>query len=313
VREKPVLLLAEEIPGLTLAGDPEAVALEHPLWAEFFMDFGPWAETGFSPVEHVPDERGPFIFKGWRSARACKTGIFLSRSCSSALDVAWKFWQGAILQEWDAVIAVRQWAGRGQVRRPWSSMPGNLHVAWRLPALPGEWGGLASLIPAWLSARALSTLGGWNITIKWPNDLLWQNRKVGGLLLEERGDQVLAGLGLNLAVLPEPEALRERCSVPGIALDGRINPVTCWNFLVSEYRNWYKEILPCLCPEDFIQDFTSALAWKDRRVLLHEHGCEVGVPAMVLGVSATGALLVSVDGMSRTVSSGEIRLFHGEP
>lgn len=306
--EKPIFLLTEDIPGLVLGGDPESLAREHPLWAQSIKDFGPWTETGILSIDFAANEDRPAAIRGWESARTCATGIFLVQSCSSALDVAWKFLRWGMFQDWDAVIAVRQWTGRGQVRRPWSSLPGNLHVVWRQPALPAGWDGLASLVPAWLAARTLADLD-LEIRIKWPNDLLWQDRKVGGILVEQRGEQMLVGLGLNLAACPSPVAIRGQAAVPGAALEGRISPVNCWNLLVSKSINWYQNCLSRFRPEGFIREFSTILAWQGRHVLFHEHGREDGLQAVVFGVSTDGGLIVSTKGATRTVFSGDIRLF----
>jgi len=304
--EQPVFLLAEDIPGVAEGGGPGDLAGEHRFWSEEVAAWGPWTRTEGLCVAQVAD-RCPTMLSGWLSAKTSATGVIVCVSCSSALDLAWKLQQWGVMREWDAVIAARQWAGRGQVRRPWSSLPGNLHVVWRQPDLPRTWEGPASLIPVWLVARTMSRLG-LTMQVKWPNDLLWQGSKVGGILLEQRGGDCLAGLGLNLVAAPETGGMREETTVPGAALDGRISPVSCWNLLVSESVHWYQYLLPSLHPEDFIRDLSAILAWKGRRVLLHEHGRENGLPAVVLGLSVDGGLVLSADGSTRTVFSGDIRL-----
>lgn len=301
-----MFLLAEDIPGLAQGGEPADLAREHFLWAEDVAGWGPWARTAGLPIAQLTSNPQG-MFSGWLSTKTSALGVVVCLACSSALDLGWKLQQQGLMREWDAVITARQWAGRGQVRRPWCSLPGNLHVAWRQPDLPEVWGGLASLVPAWLAAMAMSKLG-LEVQVKWPNDLLWQGGKVGGILLEERGGVCLAGLGLNLVAVPEAERMRERATVQGAALDGRISPVNCWNLLVSESVNWYQNSLPRLHPEDFIRDVSAILAWKGRRVLLHEHGCENGLSAVLLGLSADGGLMLSVDGVTRTIFSGDIRL-----
>jgi len=303
--EQPVFLLAENIPGLARGGGPADLAGEHRLWSEEVAAWGPWTRTEGLAVAQVAD-KGPTMLSGWLSTKTSATGVIICLSCSSALDLAWKLQQLGMMREWDAVITVRQWAGRGQVRRPWSSLPGNLHVVWRQPDLSDAWAGLAALIPAWLVARAMSRLG-LKMQVKWPNDLLWQGSKVGGILVEQRGEICLAGLGLNLVAAPETGGMREEATVPGAALDGRISPVNCWNLLVSESVNWYLNMLPRLYPEDFIRDLSSILAWKGRHVLFYEHGRKNSLPTIVSGLSADGGLVLSAGGVTRTVFSGDIR------
>ncbi len=41
------------------------------------------------------------------------------------------------------------------------------------------------------------------LRLKWPNDLLWENRKTAGMLLESAGNHMLIGVGINVAEAPE--------------------------------------------------------------------------------------------------------------
>jgi BirA family biotin operon repressor/biotin-[acetyl-CoA-carboxylase] ligase len=103
-----------------------------------------------------------------------------------------------------AVVAVAQSAGRGSRGRAWSSARGGLwlSVIWR----PREASGAEALsVRAALAlAEALEANGALPLAIKWPNDLMRGERKVGGILCEARwsGDVlgwVVAGAGVNVA------------------------------------------------------------------------------------------------------------------
>ena len=101
-------------------------------------------------------------------------------------------------------LAERQSAGRGRRGRTWVSPYGaNLYLSllWRFPQGPGHLGGLSLAVGAAL-AQALEAAGVAGIGLKWPNDLLWQRRKLGGLLIEVAAEAqgpslVVVGLGLN--------------------------------------------------------------------------------------------------------------------
>jgi len=101
-------------------------------------------------------------------------------------------------------LAERQTAGRGRRGRRWVSPFGaNLYLSllWRFPVGPGELGGLSLAAGAAL-AQVLEVAGIVGIGLKWPNDLLWRRRKLGGLLLEVAAEVqgpslVVVGLGLN--------------------------------------------------------------------------------------------------------------------
>ena len=174
--------------------------------------------------------------------------------------------------------------------------------------MPKSWDVLTSLVPAWLAARSLERFG-FDVRLKWPNDLIWNNRKIGGILAEQRGDAVVVGLGLNLAAVPEQSCLRENAAMEAGSLDGRISPAMCWDQLVSESRSWYLDVLPELPPENFAHKFSDILIWKNRQIFIFDHtpNPEI-IQGRLLGIAADGSLLVSAEEVVRRVASGELRL-----
>ena len=114
--------------------------------------------------------------------------------------------------EAEVAIALHQTAGRGRRGREWQAPPESglcLSMAWHFDAMP-ENPGAISLALGVAVARALESLGTGEVMLKWPNDLVWQNRKLGGILVESAkspsGFRVVAGVGVNVA-LPEAFAL----------------------------------------------------------------------------------------------------------
>ena len=106
--------------------------------------------------------------------------------------------------EGTVVLSEEQTAGKGRAGRSWHSPGGlGLHVSIILkPALPPERIPLVTLMAAVATARALRD-GGWDATIKWPNDIVLGGRKIGGILADARlrpgaPADVVLGLGLNV-------------------------------------------------------------------------------------------------------------------
>ncbi len=112
------------------------------------------------------------------------------------------------------VVADQQTAGRGRQGRAWFSPPGvNLYCSviirpseLRIPH--AEWLSWIPLVSALAAAEAVRTVAGVRLVLKWPNDLLCRERKVGGLLCENgvdrnKRDFVVVGLGLNVNLRPE--------------------------------------------------------------------------------------------------------------
>jgi BirA family transcriptional regulator, biotin operon repressor / biotin---[acetyl-CoA-carboxylase] ligase len=107
-------------------------------------------------------------------------------------------------EEGTVVVACEQTSGRGSRGRVWRSPPGGLWVSvlYR-PRTPGAVE-LLSLRIGLAVAEALEATGsGLRIAIKWPNDLILDERKLGGILCEARwhGEAlawIVAGIGLNV-------------------------------------------------------------------------------------------------------------------
>lgn len=101
-------------------------------------------------------------------------------------------------------IADYQSAGRGRQGRRWYSPPGAgicMSVAARVAEGPAFYAGL-SLAVGVAAVQALEDAGVSGVGLKWPNDLLWSGRKLGGVLIELRGEAegpsvIAVGLGLN--------------------------------------------------------------------------------------------------------------------
>ena len=110
------------------------------------------------------------------------------------------------------VVAGEQLEGRGSRGRPWHSPPGGL---WLSALFRPDAAGAAEVMSLRVGlalARALDRFVTARIRIKWPNDLMLGDRKVGGVLCEARWQGttlawVAAGVGLNV-LNPIPEELR---------------------------------------------------------------------------------------------------------
>ncbi len=115
-----------------------------------------------------------------------------------------------------AVLAGGQTKGRGRLGRAWFSPAGKgiyLSVILRRP-LHGDITGLLCPAASLAVAKTIESLSGINVLIKWPNDLIINGKKVGGVLVERTGDSFIVGVGINLNTSPEefPEEIRHKAS-----------------------------------------------------------------------------------------------------
>jgi BirA family transcriptional regulator, biotin operon repressor / biotin---[acetyl-CoA-carboxylase] ligase len=158
--------------------------------------------------------------------RALSTGAF-GRTLHVLEEVASTNTRAAALAEENAphgtvVVAESQTAGRGRLGRHWHSPPGkNLYCSVLLRTMPARerqplWLSWIPLIAALAVSRAVQVTASLKPSVKWPNDILVGNRKVGGILCESSGvgtahATVVVGIGLNVNVRRDefPGELRE--------------------------------------------------------------------------------------------------------
>lgn len=135
-----------------------------------------------------------------------------------------------------AVIADKQSGGHGQQGRAWLSPKGNGYLSLVLPGAGLETKA-SPLVPLWVAASVAEFLHkrlGIAPTLKWPNDILFGGRKIGGILCETAtsGHQlshVIIGIGLNIRIAPD---LKE-------AAEGQ--PTTCLLDLMDGSDSWEKQ------------------------------------------------------------------------
>ena len=110
------------------------------------------------------------------------------RTVSSTQDEA------ASLPVGSVVVADNQTAGRGRQGRSWEAPPGSgLFATFVLP--PGP-------LVVFAAGVAAAESCGPEVRLKWPNDLMLDDRKLGGVLAEIRGKKALVGIGINLTWAP---------------------------------------------------------------------------------------------------------------
>ena len=211
-------------------------------------------------------------------------------------------------------LAEAQTAGRGRVGRAWQSPFGGavcLSVLWRY-AEPTATAGL-SLAVGVAAIRALRRAGVEGAGLKWPNDILWRERKLGGVLLEMSGEAhgrcaVVVGVGLNARMSKAAAAAIDQPWVDLEQICGGQPPSR--NRLAALLL---EELLPLLAhyPERglraYLAEWRQWHCYAGRAVVLHVG--EQAVAGRVAGISDAGLLrLDCAEGGVREFASGDVRL-----
>lgn len=211
-------------------------------------------------------------------------------------------------------LAEQQTSGRGRQGRNWLTPFGAslaFSLLWRFSVPPPALSGL-SLAAGIAVVRVLRDLGADGVGLKWPNDVLCQGRKLGGILLESGGVadafHVVAGIGLNVAL---PRLATTVIDQPWIDLleileEAPISRNRLAARLVSELIGIFIRF-----QEGGFADLISEWARFDqvvgRQVRLQLPNAVVA--GIARGVDATGALLLETpDGRITPYLGGEISL-----
>lgn len=206
-----------------------------------------------------------------------------------------------------------QTAGRGRRGRRWHSPPGcgalfSLGVALRRPV--GALSGL-SIVAGVATVHALRALGAEGVALKWPNDLLLEGAKLGGILAETRtrgaGSAAVIGIGLNCRRAP---GLGRRLRRSVAALEDCLDPLPSRNALIGAVA---RAALVALREFDaagferFRDDWDALHAYAGRRlrVRLADGRLLAGVAA---GLATDGGLQLRTRAGLRIVRNGRVLL-----
>lgn len=249
------------------------------------------------------------------SERAAITALHLHPVIDSTN--SWLMQQGAEGAPSGSVcLAEYQLAGRGRHGRRWVSPFGRnvyLSLLWRFDLAPMQVAGL-SLAAAVGVLRVLKSLDCHEAGLKWPNDILWNQKKLAGLLLEVSGEasgpsQVVIGIGLNTwlghAGQEIDQAWIDLSSIPHVQAHSRSQLAgQLITELVRVIGQYQQQGL-----EGFLDE------WHAGDLML---GQEVEVRSANqthngehLGIDPSGAIRLKIDGEPRLFHAGEVSLRRG--
>jgi BirA family transcriptional regulator, biotin operon repressor / biotin---[acetyl-CoA-carboxylase] ligase len=216
------------------------------------------------------------------------------------------------------VMAASQKLGRGRAGRGWTSSAGNLYASLLLrPGVPLATASQLSLLTGIAVHDAVSALAGAatirsDLRLKWPNDLLADGAKLGGILLESASaaDQepaVIIGVGINLAHAPADLGRPAAC-LSGLGIEA--SPTKAMTALAASMAEW-------LDRWEKGRAFTLIRqAWLSRAqpsgAAISVRQGESLISGRFLGIDEAGALLLRTEsGQEKRITAGDVSLGAG--
>jgi BirA family transcriptional regulator, biotin operon repressor / biotin---[acetyl-CoA-carboxylase] ligase len=222
------------------------------------------------------------------------------------------------------VVADHQTAGRGRLGRTWEAPPGAallLSVLLR-PSLAPERLHLSTVAVALAAADATEQVAGFRPALKWPNDLVVDDRgpasesergrsraegetsrKLGGILAEvpEPGS-VVVGLGLNVTWIDPPPGLEETAVALNQVVGHLVDRDELLAGILANLERRYDQLRTD--PDALVADYRAACSTIGRRVRVElGSGTFFGTATEV---TAEGHLVVDDAGVVRVVSAGDV-------
>jgi BirA family biotin operon repressor/biotin-[acetyl-CoA-carboxylase] ligase len=170
----------------------------------------------------------------WREIRVVDT----AESTNAEVAVAARDGAGEGL----VIIAEQQSAGRGRLDRSWSAPPraGVLMSVLLRPRVNIACWPLISLLTGLAVVEAMVGVGQVEAALKWPNDVLVDDKKIAGILVERVDEAVVVGIGLNVSTRPDelPVQTATSLAIAGGATDREIIAKELLRALARRYRAW---------------------------------------------------------------------------
>jgi BirA family biotin operon repressor/biotin-[acetyl-CoA-carboxylase] ligase len=211
-----------------------------------------------------------------------------------------------------AVATQKQTAGRGRQGREWLFLEDNLAttIAWK-PLRPlQEWGSFALAIGLAVVEGLAQQYpeSAHRLTLKWPNDVLLDQKKMGGILLENYQGIMLVGIGLNVKHAPQ---MPNRKTIALADAGVRVSPEA----MLGQLASWFES----MAKDWDSQGWRPALRdrWLQRsplqgqRMTVHTPHSAQLLHGIGQGIDAQGALLLRTDdGMEHVLHAGEVFFSH---
>ena len=212
-----------------------------------------------------------------------------------------------------AILAEAQQSGRGRRGRQWSSpVASNLYLtlAEVLPGGPETSRGL-SLAVGVAVAEGLDRVSGVDVDLKWPNDLLVDGAKLGGILVElaEAGDRTVAiiGIGLNVRV-PDYVARSIDQAWTDLTRSGAVEPSR--NALAGGLIASLGATMDHFREQGF--DARLRARWQARDPFFGRRIVATGAQGVLCGsergIDESGELLIETDSGMKRVGAGEVSI-----
>ena len=259
----------------------------------------------------APDFLLPGEIKGKLKTKILGKEILSYRSLSSTNQLGFRLAEGGV-GEGTLIVADEQTKGRGRMGRSWHSPP-RLGLWFSLvlrPDVPPYKAPGLSICAGLALAQTIRKLTGLDAKIKWPNDCLINDRKVGGILLElsaelDRTNFVIVGIGVNVNQLSKdfPKSLSSIATSLKMEWGKEVPRIELLISFLQRFESIYLDFKKSgLAPQHgLIKEYSSLLGKK----VAVKYGKEK-IEGLAEDIDENGSLVIKTPKGERVVRAGEV-------
>lgn len=212
------------------------------------------------------------------------------------------------------LVADEQTLGKGRRGRTWISPLGSgIWMSYLCkPDIRIENASMITLVFALSVAKAMQDLFAMDVKIKWPNDIVYQGRKICGILTEMRSDTdgikaIVCGIGINANTTEFPAELANAATSIQNEMDVQVDRAKLIAKIMQYFDICFGKFLKTEDLSELKDDYEEILANKDNEVYIIEH--DTHQKAFCKGITNRGELLVlDEDGHTLQIHSGEVSI-----
>lgn len=239
--------------------------------------------------------------------------IIVHDSVESTNDLAMSLATKKEIAPGTVLVADQQTRGKGRLGRTWESPAGsNIYMSLIIrPQLEPKDTTMLTVLAAVAGVLALQRSCNIPVSIKWPNDLVISNKKLGGILTEVRADPdrvVLAVIGMGINVNMDsrglPEIIRDIATSVSIETGKNHSRNEIIIQLLKEFEQWYS-ILKIEGKKPLLDAWRNNSSTLGRKVSVMMR--DVSYTGIAEDIDDNGMLILKMrSGKRKTISSGDI-------
>lgn len=215
------------------------------------------------------------------------------------------------------VIAEEQTAGKGRLGRTWQANPGE-NLTFSLLLRPLVSPDTLNLLPLYIAvtvAEAIERVSNLQVECKWPNDLLVNNKKIGGILIEGSVkenivEHVVIGLGINVNQTQFSGGFKTQATSLRLESRQQIDRSKLFREIISsletQYKNYAKTAFRSVVP---LWEKRSTM--QNKSILVSQSGNVFS--GTVKGLSPEGGLILETNGSTRILFAGDVTILGDTP